>query len=272
MDELTREDIMRQAANLKDFTSDMLLPGIKINTRPADFFPIKQMQLMKFDGQAWHLFGDVLTGDLTVARPFQGIAIARRHHLVLVALDGVPRHLENSSPTTVDLIGLKIAQSGIEDRHGDAAPRRTLYQIPNGVLTLCGPTILHVDQQGWSIGRVRLKKYPTDHADCIRRRGIPLHCHHSRAFFDDVRDKGRSGIGTRDRSGTRSAQGRYGRAAGEAKEFHPHSHDDVVGDVNWDATRLQRQLDRRAARGHAPVEFSNCRYVDPQLTLLDSSV
>src|ERR1700692_2289281 len=63
----------------------------------------------------------------------------------------LPRRLENSSLTTVDLIGLKIAQSGIEDRHGDAAPRCTLYQVPNRVLTLCGPTILHVDQQGWSI-------------------------------------------------------------------------------------------------------------------------
>jgi len=40
----------------------MLLPGIKINTSPDDFFPIEQMQLMKFDGQAWQRFGDVLTG------------------------------------------------------------------------------------------------------------------------------------------------------------------------------------------------------------------
>jgi hypothetical protein len=48
-----RENIMRQAANLKDFSSEMLLPGIKINTSPADFFPIEQMQLMTFDGQAW---------------------------------------------------------------------------------------------------------------------------------------------------------------------------------------------------------------------------
>jgi ABC-type branched-subunit amino acid transport system substrate-binding protein len=63
-DDLTRENVMRQAANLKDFSSDMLLPGIKINTSPDDFFPIEQMQLMKFDGQAWQLFGDVLTGDV----------------------------------------------------------------------------------------------------------------------------------------------------------------------------------------------------------------
>ena len=64
-DDLTRENIMRQAASLKDFSSDMLLPGIKINTGPDDFFPIEQMQLMKFDGQTWQRFGDVLTGDLS---------------------------------------------------------------------------------------------------------------------------------------------------------------------------------------------------------------
>jgi len=63
-DDLTRENVMRQAANLKNFSSDVLLPGIKINTSPDDFFPIEQMQLMRFDGQAWHLFGDVITGEV----------------------------------------------------------------------------------------------------------------------------------------------------------------------------------------------------------------
>jgi hypothetical protein len=43
---------MKQAANLKDFSTDMMLLGIKINTSPTDFFPIEQMQLMKFDGEA----------------------------------------------------------------------------------------------------------------------------------------------------------------------------------------------------------------------------
>src|SRR6266576_6537287 len=46
-DELTRENVMKQAANLKDFSSEVLLPGIKINTGAKDFFPIEQMQLMK---------------------------------------------------------------------------------------------------------------------------------------------------------------------------------------------------------------------------------
>ena len=63
-DNLTRENIMRQAANLKNFSSNVMLPGIKINTSADDFFPIEQMQLMKFDGQAWHLFGDIITGEV----------------------------------------------------------------------------------------------------------------------------------------------------------------------------------------------------------------
>jgi len=63
-DDLTRENIMRQAANLHNFSSNVMLPGIKINTSPDDFFPIEQMQLMKFDGQAWHLFGSVITGEV----------------------------------------------------------------------------------------------------------------------------------------------------------------------------------------------------------------
>jgi branched-chain amino acid transport system substrate-binding protein len=61
-DELTRENVMKQAANLHDFTVPMLLPGIKINTTPTDFAPIKQVQMAKFDGQRWGLFGELLTG------------------------------------------------------------------------------------------------------------------------------------------------------------------------------------------------------------------
>jgi ABC-type branched-subunit amino acid transport system substrate-binding protein len=63
-DDLTRENVMKQAANLKNFSSEVMLPGIKVNTGPDDFFPIEQMQLMKFDGQAWRLFGDVITGEV----------------------------------------------------------------------------------------------------------------------------------------------------------------------------------------------------------------
>ncbi|MGO9361730.1 MAG: ABC transporter substrate-binding protein [Xanthobacteraceae bacterium] len=63
-DDLTRANVMRQAANLKDLQIGMLLPGIKINTSASDFFPMEQMQLMRFDGEAWKLMNDVMTGEV----------------------------------------------------------------------------------------------------------------------------------------------------------------------------------------------------------------
>lgn len=61
-DDLTRENVMRQAANLKDLQIPMLLPGILINTSPTDFYPIEQGQLSKFNGQNWEPFGGVING------------------------------------------------------------------------------------------------------------------------------------------------------------------------------------------------------------------
>jgi ABC-type branched-subunit amino acid transport system substrate-binding protein len=63
-DDLTRENIMKQAANLKDFRTEVLLPGIAINTSPSDFAPISQLQLMRFKGEKWELFGEVISGDV----------------------------------------------------------------------------------------------------------------------------------------------------------------------------------------------------------------
>ena len=63
-DDLTRENIMKQAANLKDFGTEVLLPGIMINTSSTDFAPISQLQLMRFKGDKWELFGDVISGDV----------------------------------------------------------------------------------------------------------------------------------------------------------------------------------------------------------------
>ena len=60
--DLSRENIMKQAANLKDFELPTLLPGIKLNTSPTNFSPIRQMQMQRFNGQSWELFGDVITG------------------------------------------------------------------------------------------------------------------------------------------------------------------------------------------------------------------
>ena len=64
-DELTRENVMKQAANLHDFRTGVLLPGIKINTSPTDFAPIKQIQMARFDGERWKLFGPVLNGEIS---------------------------------------------------------------------------------------------------------------------------------------------------------------------------------------------------------------
>jgi branched-chain amino acid transport system substrate-binding protein len=60
-DDLTRENVMRQAASLHNLKLPMLIPGITISTGPDDYAPIKQMQLMKFDGTTWKLFGEVLS-------------------------------------------------------------------------------------------------------------------------------------------------------------------------------------------------------------------
>jgi branched-chain amino acid transport system substrate-binding protein len=62
-DDLTRANIMKQAANLKDFTPDTLLPGVRINTSATDFAPIEQLQMMRFKGEKWDLFGDVISGE-----------------------------------------------------------------------------------------------------------------------------------------------------------------------------------------------------------------
>jgi branched-chain amino acid transport system substrate-binding protein len=59
--DLSRKNIMRQAANIKDFELPMLLPGIKINTSPDNFYPIRQMQLTIFNGESWELFGDLIS-------------------------------------------------------------------------------------------------------------------------------------------------------------------------------------------------------------------
>ena len=64
-DNLTRENVMKQAASLHDLKLPLLLPGITLNTSAGDFDPIKQMQLQKFDGTTWQLFGDVISGSGT---------------------------------------------------------------------------------------------------------------------------------------------------------------------------------------------------------------
>ena len=59
-DDLTRENVMKQAASVKDFATDTALPGIKVNTSPTDYRVNKQLQMMKFNGERWELFGPIL--------------------------------------------------------------------------------------------------------------------------------------------------------------------------------------------------------------------
>jgi branched-chain amino acid transport system substrate-binding protein len=61
-DDLTRANVMKQAASLKGLKLPMLLPGIEINTSASDFYPIEQMQMQKFTGERWELFGPVISG------------------------------------------------------------------------------------------------------------------------------------------------------------------------------------------------------------------
>jgi branched-chain amino acid transport system substrate-binding protein len=62
-DNLTRENLMKQAASMKNLVVPMLLPGIKINTSATDFYPIQSVQLARFKGETWDLFGDVLSNE-----------------------------------------------------------------------------------------------------------------------------------------------------------------------------------------------------------------
>ena len=62
-DNLTRENVMKQAASLRDFAPDTMLPGIKMNTGPKDFAPIESVQLARFDGKSWVRFGNVISAD-----------------------------------------------------------------------------------------------------------------------------------------------------------------------------------------------------------------
>ncbi|HYD05852.1 MAG TPA: branched-chain amino acid ABC transporter substrate-binding protein, partial [Reyranella sp.] len=64
-DNLTRENLMKQAANHQKLRIPMLLPGITINTSPTDYYPIQAVQLSRFKGETWELFGDVMHAEST---------------------------------------------------------------------------------------------------------------------------------------------------------------------------------------------------------------
>jgi branched-chain amino acid transport system substrate-binding protein len=60
-DDLSRENIMKHAANLKDLEQPLLLPGVKINTSPTNYYPIQQLQMERWTGTSWLSFGDLVT-------------------------------------------------------------------------------------------------------------------------------------------------------------------------------------------------------------------
>jgi branched-chain amino acid transport system substrate-binding protein len=60
--DLSRQNIMRQATNLNNLMVPVLLPGISINTSPTNYRPLRQLQLMRWTGKTWDLFGDVISG------------------------------------------------------------------------------------------------------------------------------------------------------------------------------------------------------------------
>jgi branched-chain amino acid transport system substrate-binding protein len=62
-DNLTRENVMKQAANLKGFAPDTLIPGITITTSPTDFAPVEQLKMMQFKNGQWELFGDIISAE-----------------------------------------------------------------------------------------------------------------------------------------------------------------------------------------------------------------
>ena len=59
-DNLTHENVMRQAANHQKLKVPLLLPGITVSTSPTDYYPIQAVQLSRFKGETWELFGDVM--------------------------------------------------------------------------------------------------------------------------------------------------------------------------------------------------------------------
>ena len=60
--DLSRENMLKQATNLKELVNPVALPGIKINTSPTNYRPIRQLQLMRWTGKTWDLFGDIIAG------------------------------------------------------------------------------------------------------------------------------------------------------------------------------------------------------------------
>jgi len=64
-DDVSSESIIRQAANLRDVESDLLLSGIKVNTSATDYYPLEQLQLVRFNGERYEILGPVIDGGIS---------------------------------------------------------------------------------------------------------------------------------------------------------------------------------------------------------------
>ena len=64
-DTLTRENVMKQAASFQKCGCRCLLPGITVSTSPTDYYPIQAVQLARFKGESWELFGDIMAAEST---------------------------------------------------------------------------------------------------------------------------------------------------------------------------------------------------------------
>ena len=79
-DDLTRENVLRQATHMRGVTVPMLLPGISLNTAPDDYSPIKQMQLQRFDGTGWVKIGGIVGGSAVFRTCMPGESAAQRRN------------------------------------------------------------------------------------------------------------------------------------------------------------------------------------------------
>ena len=64
-DDLTRANLMKQAASFQKFRVPLLLPGITVSTSPTDFYPIQAVQLSRFKDESWELFGEIMAAEST---------------------------------------------------------------------------------------------------------------------------------------------------------------------------------------------------------------
>ena len=60
--DFSRENMLKQATSLRDVENPTLLPGIRLNSSPTNYHPIRQLQLMRWNGTTWDLFGDIIEG------------------------------------------------------------------------------------------------------------------------------------------------------------------------------------------------------------------